>query len=116
MSDPKKPDDPPIELDHTLWCPRHLEPLRAEWPKGFGMALIAMFHHAVQSDKIHKGSKGQTELIQVALKVNAPVCCNILGDKLSRKIIREALKGKAHGVPKPKDGKRPGTQGPDRVE
>lgn len=116
MSGPGQDKTPTTELGPNLWCDKHLGPLEPEWPKGYGMAMISMFHHAVQTDKIQRGSKGQTELIEVALNVNAPVCCNILGDDLSRKIIRASLQGEAYGVPKPQGRKPPGTKGPDEVE
>lgn len=30
---------PQVTLDWSLWCARHLEPYRAEWPKGAAVAM-----------------------------------------------------------------------------
>lgn len=64
-----------IELDWSLWCPRHLEPLRKDWPRGCAIAMVTLFKMASEDERVVAACNGDSNNLQGVLKIISPVCC-----------------------------------------
>jgi hypothetical protein len=89
---------PQINLDFTVhWCPRHLEPFRADWPDGCAVAMVRLFDAIVADpvfvERMPKATDGRakTEALDAALREHSPLCC-WLGDERMRAIYLEVGK------------------------
>lgn len=83
----------------NTWCAEHLEPFRAEWPKGYMIANPLMMTAFAQLPDIQKycesseePGKADVRKLNAALAEFGPVCCRIKRKDLD-KIIEVALKG-----------------------
>jgi hypothetical protein len=82
------PDRPNVQLDVLkVWCPRHLEPFRARYPRGVGAGtarlfertlLDARFARAVGHDPA-RGTKADMRMAAAVLVEWYPLCC-FVGD------------------------------------
>lgn len=73
---------PMVKLDWSLWCARHLEPYRAQWPAGAPVAMLRLFDAAVAMPAVTDAAHGDTEQLTAALQRFAPLCCFIPNAKL----------------------------------
>lgn len=90
-----------IEMEfHRDWCPRHLAPLRAKWPKGAGLAMLGLMNAVLRDERIQQmcraGETGDTARINDVLEEIAPACC-FLGDEVASAVITMALAGAVYG-------------------
>jgi hypothetical protein len=85
-------DNPGVTLDWDLWCSKHLEPLRAEWPKGAAMAMMGLFNAAVNNERIIKTADADARNLTSALILHAPICC-LVGDENMHLVIGYAKNG-----------------------
>jgi hypothetical protein len=67
---------PPLDLSwKVMWCERHLEPYRADWPSGAGVAMIMLFSEAVKMPAIADASNNDARNLGRALERFSPICC-----------------------------------------
>lgn len=66
----------------AMWCARHLEPFRAEWPKGAAVAMVELLRRALAMPAVIDAAKADTEQIDVALRRFAPICCFVSHEDL----------------------------------
>jgi hypothetical protein len=72
-----------VQLDwHVMWCARHLEPFRAEWPKGAPVAMLELTRRALEMPAIIDAAEADATNIGKALKRFAPICCFVSHDDL----------------------------------
>lgn len=71
--------NPMVKMDWDMWCERHMHFLKETWPKGAGLAMIALFQTAAADTRVSDYCGGQSAKLEEALKHFAPVCC-LLGD------------------------------------
>lgn len=71
-----------VQLTWDLWCPRHLEPYRAKWPAGAGVAMLRLFDAAVKMPAVADAAGGQAVNLTEALRRFAPLCCFISHEEL----------------------------------
>lgn len=90
-------DKPRVELDFTVhWCPRHLEPFRAQWPLGAGVAMLRLFEAAVADERIiaaapqRADGTAAADALDPVLREFSPLCC-FLGDEATDRIVEQAL-------------------------
>lgn len=70
------PEMPPLDLTwDVMWCRRHLEPYRAEWPTGAAIAMIMLFTEAMKMPAIRDAAGGDVAKLPAALERFKPVCC-----------------------------------------
>jgi hypothetical protein len=88
-------DRPQITLDwKSHWCPGHMEPLRARWPTGAAIAMMALLEHVLEDDRIsaacpqHDGLADAHALNAVLLEF-APLCC-LVGDEAMADVYLKA--------------------------
>lgn len=100
MSDPPRPR---ITLSWTaVFCARHSEPFRAEWPKGAGLAQLGIFNAATRDERITEacgiGPDGKADGMQLnrVLAEFGPLCC-FLGDVVTGEVTALALNGLVWG-------------------
>ena len=106
MSEDKHKFDPEsfdgIAVTHgRLLCPRHGEPYRAQWPKGFAITAVMLMDHIFKRDDVAAearelsgcGSDGKPEpkVIEQVLD-SVPACCRVHSKQL-RAIYVEAKIG-----------------------
>lgn len=87
-------DSPLIDLGgpSNLFCPRHLEPLRAEWPRGYVGLMMVLFQHAVRDHEIIRACgwkpdvPGSADLARLpaALREFGPICCRLPEGEIER--------------------------------
>lgn len=93
MSAPLEPGQPQVELRWSrLWCPRHLAPYRAQWPKGSAVAMMRLFQAAVKMPAVADASKGDAGNLTAALERFGPLCCFVPA-RVMREIYRETAPG-----------------------
>lgn len=87
---------PQVEMDFpTHWCPRHLEPFRANWPAGAGLAMVRLaglaFEHPdiVAAATKDSDGKAKVESLNAVLREFSPLCC-LVGDAALEPVYREA--------------------------
>lgn len=99
--------NPMVTLDwDVMFCSRHLEPLRAEWPKHAGLAMTGMFNAAAADDRISAECGGDTKELTSVLGRHRPVCC-FLAERdrdLPTDVVLVALLGRIWGMKSPGDG------------
>lgn len=88
--------EPGVQLDFAVhWCARHLEPFRARWPEGAGVAMVKLFELAVADDRLidrapkDADGKAKTSSIDALLREHAPLCC-WLGDERMAEVYAAA--------------------------
>jgi hypothetical protein len=64
-----------VVIDWSLWCSRHLEPYRAQWPKGAPLAMLRLFDAAVAMPAVVDACGGDAHLLTEALQRFKPLCC-----------------------------------------
>lgn len=72
----------PVQLSWSLWCPRHLAPYRAQWPKGAAEAMMRLFQAAVKMPAVGDAAGHDANRLTVALQRFAPLCCFIPHEEL----------------------------------
>jgi len=92
-------ESPPVMLDWSLWCGRHLEPYRARWPEGAMVAMMRLFDAAVKMPAVAEAAGHKTENLTGALQRFAPLCCFISRDELEAIYAETVLlpPGAGHG-------------------
>jgi hypothetical protein len=85
-------DKPQVELGWHLWCGRHLNPYRAQWPKGAGLAMLKLFDAAAKMPAVADWCKGDTNQLTAALNRFAPLCCFVPPGTMDQ-IYRETAPG-----------------------
>lgn len=89
-----------ITIDpRTHWCPRHLEPFRAEWPRGYLPASLALLDEAVRREDVARaagwtpeGGRADPARLSAVLAEYGPLCC-LVGDETAEKWTALALAG-----------------------
>lgn len=87
-----------IKIDPRVhWCARHLEPFRAEWPRGYLVASSALVQEAARREDVlsacgYDGSAGSANfgLLDRVLREFGPLCC-LVGDETAAKWTALAL-------------------------
>jgi hypothetical protein len=89
-------DNPRVKLDFAShWCARHLEPFRARWPLGAGVAMAKLAELAMADERIiaaaPKDSEGKamTKALDALLREHSPLCC-FVGEENMNIVYREA--------------------------
>ena len=82
----------------TMWCDKHLRPLKAKWPKGAPQAMLGLFNAAAANVEIQRRSGGKAENLPLIFNALKPVCC-FLGDEIAREVIRLSLLGQIYQSP-----------------
>lgn len=61
----------------VIWCPRHLEPYRAQWPLGGPAASMSLLQAAAEMRAVEElaGSDGDPAMLAYALVRFSPLCC-----------------------------------------
>lgn len=86
-----------MNLDwQTMWCKKHLHPLKAKWPHRASFAMIGIFNAACENDEILRRSGGKVENLPLVFNAIKPVCC-FLADGKADEVVRLALEGKIYG-------------------
>lgn len=80
----QEPERPMVTLDWSLWCARHLEPYRAQWPKGAAIAMMRLFDAAVAMPAVADAAGNDVARLTEALRRFAPVCCFVGKDAMDR--------------------------------
>lgn len=89
----KAQTNPLIKIDWDMWCEPHLHFLKAQWPKGSAIAMLALFQTAAENKEIADYCKGETIKLNEALRHFSPVCCHLgseVMDELTKKVKKEA--------------------------
>lgn len=79
----------------THWCARHLEPFRAEWPKGAAVALKGLLDVALTMPAVTDAcgttpdGKADASNLDEVLRRFAPLCCFITKEQ-REEIYRKA--------------------------
>lgn len=68
----------------TLFCPRHLKPLRAEWPYGYAVLMMAVFQHALREPEIVRAVGGDADRLGPVLREYGPLCCRMSDTDMER--------------------------------
>jgi hypothetical protein len=87
---------PQLNMGMEHWCSRHLEPFRATWPAGMGMAMIGLLNATVRDERIQARTGGKVENLQRAFDEVKPLCC-FVGDPIVHEVVQMALDGKVYG-------------------
>lgn len=89
-------DNPQVTLDFAShWCARHLEPFRARWPLGAGVAMVRLAEAAMADERIIAAApkdaegKAMTAALDALLLEHSPLCC-FVGEEKMATIYREA--------------------------
>lgn len=72
------------------WCPRHLEPFRARWPRGYLPASMALLEEAVRRPEIARAAGGDADRLDPVLREYGPLCC-LAGDDATARWTSLAL-------------------------
>ena len=81
---------PQVQLDWSLWCARHLEPYRKQWPKGAPLAMMRLFEAAVRMPAVIAYCGGDGDQLADANKLTAalrrfkPLCCFVVKEAMDR--------------------------------
>jgi hypothetical protein len=74
---------PAFELKwDVMWCARHLEPFRAEWPRGAAVAMVKLLQAAAAMPAVIDAAHGQATGLPAALERFAPLCCFVPHEQL----------------------------------
>lgn len=71
-----------LEWD-VMWCDRHLEPFRAEWPKGAAVAMLELARRALNMPAIIDAAGADAGNLGASLARFSPVCCFLTADDLA---------------------------------
>lgn len=82
-------------LDWNVWCSKHLEPFRAEWPKQAMLAMLGLFNAAVRDERVVERSGGDATRLSEVLTEMAPVCC-LLGDEVMHLVVGYAKQNEVY--------------------
>lgn len=76
----------------TVWCPRHLEPYRDQWPLGAPTATLRVLLAAYEMDKVlaEIGPDHEPPYVLNALVKFSPLCCFIASSEL-KMIYRDTV-------------------------
>lgn len=80
----------PVQLDWSLWCDRHLQPYRAQWPKGAPLAMVQLFRAAAAMPAViaYCGGGGDQLAdpgkLTEALQRFKPLCCFVSKETMDR--------------------------------
>jgi hypothetical protein len=77
--------NPLVTMDWDMWCEPHLRFLKDKWPKGAGLAMMALFQAGAENEEIAKYCDGDVGKLTQALKHYSPVCC-FLGEEVMTKL------------------------------
>ncbi len=86
-----------VQLDWSLWCSRHLDPYRAQWPAGATLAMMRLFEAAVAMDAVAEAASHDPANLTAALRRFRPLCCFISREAL-RKIYDETIPEEERGT------------------
>jgi hypothetical protein len=70
-----RPGESMVKLDWSLWCARHLEPYREQWPKGAPVAMMRLFDAAVKMPAVADAAGNDAANLTTALRRFRPLCC-----------------------------------------
>lgn len=74
---------PPLDLSwEVMWCPRHLEPYRRDWPNGAAVAMLMLFTEALKMPAVMDAAGGEVSNIMRAMERFSPVCCFVSSETL----------------------------------
>ena len=77
----------PIDLDYTqVFCPRHGQPFREDWPKGYIVASLELLKEVMNSETFQKLTDGQVSMINSLLRAR-PLCERVSAATLLRVYI-----------------------------
>lgn len=80
---------PAVALEFsTAWCPRHLEPYRAEWPKGAAVAMLRLFEAFTADERAQRMAGGDAMRLAAVVAECSPLCC-FVGDAVVARIHAE---------------------------
>jgi len=89
MTEPAKP----VELDFKfMWCPSHLWPFKAEWPKSAALAMVNLFSASAADERIIAASGGDTNRLTAVLREHGPMCC-FLPKEVTAAVVSASLAG-----------------------
>lgn len=96
-------DKPAAKLDFTVhWCARHLEPFRAEWPKGAGLAMLALFEAWVADERViamapkRAGGQADTGALDALAAETSPLCCFLTEEDLAGVYAKAGVEPDGH--------------------
>lgn len=80
------------------FCPAHIEPFRARWPKGYAPLIVRMLYVVTEDPRFYanfqKNAEGKLvldeEIATAKLFEHSPLCC-FLGDERMTMLTNEAL-------------------------
>lgn len=84
---------PFITVDHTVFCPRHFEPFRANWPNGAQQAIAGIVNAAMHHPEVLNAHGGDAALLSATLNRLKPLCCLMV----SMALIGSTYGAGAHG-------------------
>jgi hypothetical protein len=65
-----------IALDFsTHWCPRHLAPYRATWPRGAAVAMVRLFESFTADPRVEEMTGGDVMRLAAVVLECSPLCC-----------------------------------------
>lgn len=70
-----------LEFGH-VFCPEHGEPLRQDWPKGYGQASVALWGIFVELDEVAAYTRADAHNLEEAVIEFGPLCCAVSSEKL----------------------------------
>lgn len=80
---------PAVALDFaTHWCPKHLGPYKAEWPKGAGVAMVMLFQAFTEDPRSAEMAGGDSMRLSAVALECSPLCC-FVGDEALAPIYAE---------------------------
>jgi hypothetical protein len=68
----------------TTWCPKHLEPYRANWPMCAAAAMVKLFEAFVEDERAISMAGGDSLKLNAVMIECSPICCFISEDALKR--------------------------------
>lgn len=87
-------DKPRVNLEFSyMWCSTHLEPFRAEWPKGAAIAMMNLFTASAADERITAAADGITDRLEPVLREHGPMCC-FLPAEVTRAVVEASLEGR----------------------
>lgn len=82
-------ENPVVQLGvWDVFCPRHLEPFRANWPKGYPLAMMWLFQYAASMPAIQDAADRDANKLTAAVREFSPVCCFVPDDVREAVILR----------------------------
>lgn len=87
---------PYITVDHTVFCPRHFEPFRANWPTGAHQAVAGIVNAVMHHPEVISTHGGDVALLSTTLNNLKPLCC-LVGEPTTRLVVGMALSGSTYG-------------------